>query len=76
MIICISLQAQDLVEDSETAAIEEAETETKIDDLEESDMDANDIESKTDVSYVLHIICLFYTCTPGFKYLHAYTYFV
>ena len=57
--ICISLQAQDLVEDSETAAIEEAETETKIDDLEESDMDANDIESKTDVSYVLHIIGLF-----------------
>ena len=47
--IRISLQAQDLVEDSETAAIEEAETETKIDDLEESDMDANDIESKTDV---------------------------
>ena len=57
--ICISLQVQDLVEDSETAAIEEAETETKIDDLEESDMDANDIESKTDVSYVLHIISLF-----------------
>ena len=52
----ISLQVQDLVEDSETAAIEEAETETKIDDLEESDMDANDIESKTNVSYVLHII--------------------
>ena len=50
--ICISLQVQDLVEDSETMAIEEAETETKIDDLEESDMDANDIESKTDVSYV------------------------
>ena len=59
LIICISLQAQDLVEDSETVAIEEAETETKIDDLEESDMDANDIESKTDVSYVLHIISLF-----------------
>ena len=57
--IRISLQAQDLVEDSETAAIEEAETETKIDDLEETDMDANDIESKTDVSYVLHIISLF-----------------
>ena len=58
MIVCISLQAQDLVEDSETAAIEEAETETKIDDLEESDMDANDIESKRNVSYVLHIIRL------------------
>ena len=58
-ITCISLQAQDLVEDSETAAIEEAETESKINDLEESDMDANDIESKTDVSYVLHIISLF-----------------
>ena len=57
--ICTSLQAQDLVEDSETAVIEEAETETKIDDLEENDMDANDIESKTDVSYVLHIISLF-----------------
>ena len=55
----ISLQVQDLVEDSETVAIEEAETETKGDDLEESDMDANDIESKTDVSYVLHIIGLF-----------------
>ena len=53
------MQAQDLVEDSETVAIEEAETETKSDDLEESDMDANDIESKTDVSYVLHIISLF-----------------
>ena len=46
------MQVQDVVEDSETEAIEEAETETKIDDLEESDMDANDIESKTDVSYV------------------------
>ena len=57
--ICISLQVQDLVEDSETVAIEEAETETKSDDLEESDMDANDIESKRDVSYVLHIISLF-----------------
>ena len=54
--ICISLQVQDVVEDSETEAIEEAETETKIDDLEENDMDANDIESKTNVSYVLHII--------------------
>lgn len=53
------MQVQDVVEDSETEAIEEAETETKIDDLEESDMDANDIESKTDVSYVLHIISLF-----------------
>ena len=49
----ISLQVQDLVEESETVAIEEAETETKGDDLEESDMDANDIESKRDVSYVI-----------------------
>ena len=46
------MQVQDLVEDSETVAIEEAETETKSYDLEESDLDENDVEPKTDVSYV------------------------
>ena len=49
----ILLQLQDLVEDSDTVAIEEAETETLSDDLEESDMDENDIEPKRDVSYVI-----------------------
>ena len=47
------MQAQDLPENSDTVAIEEAETETKSDDLEESDMDENDIELKRDVSHVI-----------------------
>ena len=36
--------------------IEETENETKGDDLEESDMDENDIEPKTDVSSLIEII--------------------
>ena len=51
----IVLQVQELIEDSDTVVIEEAETETKNDDLEESlsDMNENDIKPKRDVSYVI-----------------------
>ena len=62
------MQLQDLVEDSDTVAIEEAETETLSDDLEESDMDENDIEPKRDVSYEF-IISLFKISTYSFRYL-------
>ena len=51
----ILLQVQELIEDSDTVVIEEAETETKNDDLEESlsDMNENYIKPKRDVSYVI-----------------------
>ena len=62
------MQLQDLVEGSDTVAIEEAETETLSDDLEESDMDENDIEPKRDVSYEF-IISLFKISTYSFRYL-------
>ena len=50
------MQVQELIEDNDTVVIEEAETETKNNDLEESlsDMNENDIKPKRDVSYVLH----------------------
>ena len=47
------MQAQDLPENSDTVAIEEGETVTKGDNLEESDMDENDIEPKRNVSNVI-----------------------
>lgn len=50
------MQAQDLPENSDTVAIEEGETVTKGDNLEESDMDENDIEPKRDVSYVILLV--------------------
>ena len=39
------MQFQDLVEDSDTVAIEEAETETKSNDLEVSNIDKIDVEN-------------------------------
>ena len=47
----ILLQVQDLPQDSDNVAIEEAETETKSDDLEVSDIDKTELQPETDIRY-------------------------
>ena len=48
-ILYFILQVQDLPQDSDNMAIEEAETETKSDDLEVSDSDKTELQPNTDI---------------------------
>ena len=58
------MQFQDLVEDSDIVAIEEAETETKSNDLEVSNIDKIDVDR---YSYLWDDIILFKTVQFSFK---------
>ena len=50
------MQVQDLPQDSDNMAIEEAETETKSDDLEVSDSDKTELQPNINIKYGIILV--------------------
>ena len=70
------MQVQDLPQNSDHVAIEDAETETKSEDLEVSDIDKTELQHKTDIRYRMISVYSKYLGVVCYTYLFANMYFV